>query len=165
MTKNPFQLAQYVGTLLSQKKLKLVIVESCTGGGLAKLVTDVPGASEWFECGLVTYSNASKTKLVGVSEELIAQQGAVSQKVALAMAKGGLNATCGDISLSTTGIAGPNGGSLEKPVGTVCFGFATRTGVFSTDKRQFGGDRLKVREESVVHSLRCLCHYLETGHF
>lgn len=165
MTKNPFELAHYAGTLLFPKKLKLVTVESCTGGGLAKLVTDIPGASEWFECGIVAYSNESKTKLIEVPEELIAQQGAVSQKVALAMAKGGLNVTRGDIAISTTGIAGPNGGSLEKPVGTVCFGFATRTGVFSTDKRLFSGNRAEVREQSVVYSLQCLCNYLETGHF
>ena len=83
MINNPFELAQYVGTLLSRKKLKLVTIESCTGGNLAKQITDVPGASEWFDCGLITYSNESKTKLAGVPEDLIRQQGAVSQKVEL----------------------------------------------------------------------------------
>ena len=165
MINNPFELAQYVGTLLSRKKLKLVTIESCTGGSLAKQITDVPGASEWFDCGLITYSNESKTELAGVQDELIRQQGAVSQKVALAMAKGAINVTGSDIALSTTGIAGPNGGSLEKPVGTVCFGFATQTGIFSTDKRLFAGNRTEIREQSVLYSLQCLCNYLETGHF
>ena len=161
----PYELAQRIGFLLSQKKLKLSIVESCTGGSLAKLVTDVPGASEWFDCGFITYSNESKIRSVNVPEELIAQNGAVSQKVALAMAKGGLDVTNADIVISTTGIAGPDGGSLEKPVGTVCFGFATKESYFSTDKQLFDGDRSKIREKSVIYSLECLCNYLETGHF
>ena len=161
----PYELAQRIGFLLSQKKLKLAIVESCTGGSLAKLVTDVPGASEWFDCGFITYSNESKIRSVNVPEELIAQNGAVSQKVALAMAKGGLDVTNADIVISTTGIAGPDGGSLEKPVGTVCFGFATKESYFSTDKQLFDGDRSKSREKSVIYSLECLCNYLETGHF
>ena len=161
----PYELAQRIGFLLSQKKLKLAIVESCTGGSLAKLVTDVPGASEWFDCGFITYSNESKIRSVNVPEELIAQNGAVSQKVALAMAKGGLDVTNADIVISTTGIAGPDGGSLEKPVGTVCFGFATKESYFSTDKQLIDGDRSKIREKSVIYSLECLCNYLETGHF
>ena len=161
----PYELAQRIGFLLSQKKLKLAIVESCTGGSLAKLVTDVPGASEWFDCGFITYSNESKIRSVNVPEELIAQNGAVSQKVALAMAKGGLDVTNADIVISTTGIAGPDGGSLEKPVGTVCVGFATKESYFSTDKQLFDGDRSKIREKSVIYSLECLCNYLETGHF
>ena len=161
----PYELAQRISFLLSQKKLKLATVESCTGGSLAKLVTDVPGASEWFDCGFITYSNESKIRSVNVPEELIAQNGAVSQKVALAMAKGGLDVTDADIVISTTGIAGPNGGSLDKPVGTVCFGFATKESYFSTDKQLFDGDRSKIREKSVIYSLECLCNYLETGHF
>ena len=149
MINNPFELAQYVGTLLSRKKLKLVTIESCTGGSLAKQITDVPGASEWFDCGLITYSNESKTGLAGVPEDLIRQQGAVSQKVALAMAKGAINVTGSDIALSTT----------------VWCGFATQTGIFSTDKRLFTGNRAEIREQSVLYSLQCLCNYLETGHF
>lgn len=165
MTDNPFELAQHIGALLSQKKLKLVTVESCTGGNLSRLITDIPGSSEWFDCGFVTYSNESKTKLVGVPDELIRQQGAVSQKVALAMAKGALETTNGDIALSTTGIAGPDGGTPEKPVGTVCFGFATASGIFSTDKRLLNGNRTEIRNQSVIYSLQCLRNYLETGHF
>ena len=165
MTDNNLALSQQAGTLLLQKNLKLVTVESCTGGSLAKLVTDIPGASAWFECGFTTYSNASKTQQLNVPAELIAQQGAVSQKVALAMAKGALSVTDGDIAISTTGIAGPDGGTPEKPVGTVCFGFATKDGIFSTDKQHFDGDRNAVRNQSIQHCLKCLCHYLETGHF
>ena len=165
MTDKHLELSRQAGSLLLQKNLKLVTVESCTGGSLAKLVTDIPGSSAWFECGFTTYSNASKTQLVQVPAELIAQQGAVSQKVALAMAKGALAVTGGDIAISTTGIAGPDGGSLEKPVGTVCFGFATKDGIFSTDKQKFDGDRESVRSQSIQHCMECLCHYLETGHF
>lgn len=161
----PYELAQRIGFLLSQKKLKLAIVESCTGGSLAKLVTDVPGASEWFDCGFITYSNESKIRVPSMCRRIVAQNGAVSQKVALAMAKGGLDVTNADIVISTTGIAGPDGGSLEKPVGTVCFGFATKESYFSTDKQLFDGDRSKIREKSVIYSLECLCNYLETGHF
>lgn len=165
MTDKYLELSQQAGSLLSQKNMKLVTVESCTGGSLAKLVTDVPGSSGWFECGFTTYSNESKTNLVKVPADLIAQQGAVSQKVALAMAKGALEVTAGDVAISTTGIAGPDGGSPEKPVGTVCFGFATKDGVFSTDKQRFSGDREAVRNQSIQHCLECLCRYLETGHF
>lgn len=165
MTDKHLELSKQAGSLLSQKNLKLVTVESCTGGGLAKLITDIPGSSAWFECGFTTYSNASKTQLVQVPAELIAQHGAVSQKVALAMAKGALATTDGDIAISTTGIAGPDGGSPEKPVGTVCFGFATKDGTFSTDKQLFDGNRESVRSQSIQHCLACLCHYLETGHF
>lgn len=161
----PYELAQRIGVLLLQKKLKLATVESCTGGSLAKLVTDVPGASEWFDCGFITYSNESKIRSVNVPQDLITQNGAVSQKVALAMAKGALDVTSADIVISTTGIAGPDGGSQEKPVGTVCFGFATKENYFSTDKQLFDGDREKVREKSVTYSLECLRNYLETGHF
>lgn len=165
MSDNYLELSRQVGLLLSQKNMKLVTVESCTGGALAKLITDIPGASSWFECGFTTYSNASKTQLVNVPENLIAQQGAVSQKVALAMAKGALTVTAGDIAISTTGIAGPSGGSPEKPVGTVCFGFASKDGTFSTDKQHFNGDREMIRNQSIQHALTCLCHYLKTGHF
>ena len=161
----PYELAQKIGTLLSKKKLRLATVESCTGGSLAKLITDVPGASEWFECGFITYSNESKVRSVNVPEDLIAQNGAVSQKVALAMAKGALEVTNADIAISTTGIAGPHGGTLDKPVGTVCFGFSTKENYFSTDKQLFNGDRSEVREKSVKYCLECLCNYLETGHF
>ena len=161
----PYELAQRIGFLLSQKKLKLATVESCTGGSLAKLVTDVPGASEWFDCGFITYSNESKIRSVNVPEELIAQNGAVSQKVALAMAKGGLDVTDADIVISTTGSPRPTGGSLDIPEATVSFGFATKESYFSTDKQLFDGDRSKIREKSVIYSLECLCNYLETGHF
>ncbi len=165
MTDKYLELSQQAGTLLAQKNMKLVTVESCTGGSLAKLVTDVPGSSTWFECGFTTYSNESKTNLVKVPADLIAQQGAVSQKVALAMAKGALEVTAGDVAISTTGIAGPDGGTPEKPVGTVCFGFATKDGIFSTDKQRFSGDRESVRNQSIQHCLECLCRYLNTGHF
>ena len=165
MTEDILELSRKAGSLLKQRNLKLVTIESCTGGSLAKLITDIPGASNWFECGFTTYSNESKTKLVNVPAELIAAQGAVSQKVALAMAKGGLATTTGDIAISTTGIAGPDGGTPEKPVGTVCFGFAAKDGTFSTDKQHFSGDRFAVRAQSIAHCLKCLCNYLETDHF
>lgn len=106
-------------TLLKNKNLKLAIAESCTGGLIASLITEISGASEVFECGFVTYSNYSKTNLLGVEEQLITQHGAVSDEVAIAMAKGAIQKTGADIAVSVTGIAGPNGGTQQKPVGLV----------------------------------------------
>lgn len=159
------ELAQQVATALSEKNLKLVTVESCTGGYIAKLLTDIPGSSQWFDSGLVTYSNEAKIRHANVPRSLIEQQGAVSQKVALAMAKGGLSTAIGDISIATSGIAGPDGGTPDKPVGTVCFGFATRTNDFSADKKLFTGDRESIRKQSAQHALKCLLNYLQTNHF
>jgi nicotinamide-nucleotide amidase len=114
------ELAARTGRVLQGKNLLLVTAESCTGGGVAQAITEIAGSSEWFDCGFITYSNASKTEMLNVSAATIAQHGTVSEEVAAAMAQGALANSNGHVSLSTTGIAGPGGAVPGKPVGTVC---------------------------------------------
>lgn len=130
----------------------LATAESCTGGLIAAACTDLAGSSLWFERGFVTYSNAAKTELLGVPTELIEQHGAVSEPVARAMANGALAHSHVQVAIAVTGIAGPSGGSADKPVGTVWFGWATPTGLFS-ERQHFAGDRAAVRAATVHHAL------------
>jgi nicotinamide-nucleotide amidase len=153
-------LAARVGRVLQQKGLLLVTAESCTGGGVSQAITEVAGSSEWFDCGFVTYSNASKVELLDVSAALIAQCGTVSEEVAGAMAEGALSNSNAHVALSTTGIAGPGGAVPGKPVGTVCFGWA-REHHTHTERLVFSGDRRSVREQTVIHSLKGLLRMLE----
>ena len=153
-------LVQSVGTTLSQNRLKLATVESCTGGWVAQSSTSVSGSSGWFECGFVTYSNAAKHAQVGVPEVLIAERGAVSAPVARAMARGGLDQCPADVALSVTGIAGPGGGSEEKPVGTVFICWAARPDRVRTEQFLFEGDRDAVRRQSVLEALGGLLRFL-----
>jgi len=141
-----------VAELLQQKKLLLATAESCTGGLIAAACTDLAGSSVWFERGFVSYSNAAKTELLGVSADLIESHGAVSEPVARAMVEGALQHSRAQVAVAVTGVAGPGGGSADKPVGTVWFGWATPDGVV-TDKRCFDGDRQHVREATVQHAL------------
>lgn len=133
----------------------LALAESCTGGMVAAACTALSGSSNWFERGFVTYSNAAKTELLGVDANLIAQHGAVSEVVARAMAFGAVRHSHAQVAVSITGIAGPTGGSPDKPVGTVWFGFMV-DGQLSSEVCRFDGDRAAVREASVVHALRGL---------
>lgn len=121
---HPRVLVKTLTRLLTQKQQCVTTAESCTGGMLAMFFTDQPGSSQWFERGFVTYSNASKQTLLNVPEDLIRQYGAVSIEVAGAMATGALKMSQADLSIAITGIAGPDGGSAEKPVGTVCFAWS-----------------------------------------
>ena len=141
-----------VATLLSRRGQKLATAESCTGGLVAGALTALAGSSTWFDRGWVTYSNAAKSEALGVESSLIATQGAVSEVVAAAMASGARAGAKVDYAISITGIAGPDGGSPEKPVGTICFGWATPTGLH-TETRHFIGDRQSIREQSVEHAL------------
>ncbi|MBK1682412.1 CinA family protein [Rhodoferax fermentans] len=141
-----------VSNFLSQKQWMLATAESCTGGLIAAACTDLAGSSLWFERGFVTYSNAAKTELLGVPAELIEQHGAVSEPVARAMASGALAHAHAQVAVAVTGVAGPSGGSADKPVGTVWFGWATPTGLFS-DCQHFAGDRAAVRAATVQHAL------------
>jgi nicotinamide-nucleotide amidase len=154
------QLSLEVGQTLKQKGWLLATAESVTGGGISQLITDIAGSSEWFDCGFATYSNSSKIQFLDVPEALIAQLGAVSEEVAAAMAKGALVNTNADVTLSTTGIAGPAGAVPGKPVGTVCFGWAHGT-VVHTERLVFTGDRQSVRQQSIVHSLKGLLKFIE----
>lgn len=153
------QLATSVAALLMEKKLLLTTAESCSGGGVAHAVTEISGSSSWFDCGFVTYSNTSKSDLLGISPALIAQHGAVSEEIAAAMAEGALGNSEAHIAVSTTGIAGPLGAVPGKPVGTVCFAWSMG-GRTHTERLQFSGDRKAVREQTVAHALKGLMQFL-----
>ncbi len=146
--------ALLAGLLLKQGWM-LATAESCTGGMIAAACTDLAGSSQWFERGLVTYSNHAKHELLGISGALLAEHGAVSEAVVRAMAEGALTHSRAQIAVAVTGVAGPAGGSASKPVGTVWFGFATPAGV-CTEMRRFDGDRAAVREATVQHALQKL---------
>lgn len=154
-------LATLVGGALASRGASLAAAESCTGGGVAEAVTRISGSSSWFERGFVTYSNAAKTEMLGVTSATVAEFGAVSEQTARAMAGGALahsHATC---ALAVTGIAGPTGGSDAKPVGTVCFAWAQRGGAVASETRRFDGDREAVRRQSVMHALQGLLRLLD----
>lgn len=154
------EMAANTGRTLQRKNLLLVTAESCTGGGVAQAITEIAGSSEWFDCGFIAYSNASKTEMLDVSAALIAQHGTVSEEVAAAMATGALANSNAHVSLATTGIAGPGGAVPGKPVGTVCFAWAKGDNVH-TERLVFSGDRQAVREQTVVHALEGLLRFLE----
>jgi nicotinamide-nucleotide amidase len=137
----------------------MATAESCTGGLIAGACTEISGSSDWFERGFVTYSNAAKSDLLGVPPALIHEHGAVSEPVARAMAAGAVAHAHAQWSVAVTGVAGPTGGSAEKPVGTVWFGWATPQGVF-TECRRFDGDRAAVRRAAVAHALSGLLQRL-----
>jgi len=153
-------LAVRAGQALQEKNLMLATAESCTGGGVAQAVTEIAGSSAWFDRGFVTYSNAAKAELLKVPEALIAQFGAVSEEVAGAMAKGAVMNSHAGIAVSTTGIAGPGGAVPGKPVGTVCFGWASQHRSV-TERLVFAGDRQAVREQAVAHALQGLLRFLK----
>ena len=153
-------LAARVGAALLAERLMLATAESCTGGWVSQCLTAIAGSSAWFERGFVTYSNAAKQEMLGVAEATLAAHGAVSQPVAVAMAEGALRHSRADWAVAVTGIAGPAGGSAEKPVGTVCFAWAVRAGATTTETRHFAGDREAVRAQSVACALAGLLERL-----
>lgn len=138
------------------RKWMLATAESCTGGMIAAALTDIAGSSDVVERGFVTYSNAAKTELLGVPAALIERVGAVSEEVARAMAAGALAHAPVDLAVAVTGIAGPGGGSAEKPVGLVHFGLARRGGALCTERHVFSGDREAVRRATVKRALEML---------
>ena len=149
-------LAARVGQLLLARHRRLVTAESCTGGFVAKTLTDIPGSSQWFECGYVTYSNAAKTRDLGVTPRALADHGAVSEAVAREMAAGALRSAGADVAVAVTGIAGPDGGTPDKPVGTVWFGSAVRHAAeveLRAARVQLTGDRQTIRRDSVEYAL------------
>jgi nicotinamide-nucleotide amidase len=143
-------LATEIGELLLAKNRMLCLAESCTGGLASGLITEIPGSSAWFDSGLVVYSNQAKQDLLNVSAESLRQYGAVSEQVAIEMANGALNQGRANIAASVTGIAGPDGGSKEKPVGTVCFAWAGSDIASTTTTKHFSGNRQDVREQSIL---------------
>ena len=145
-----------VGSVLRKTGHVLTTAESCTGGWVAEVVTATAGSSAWFDCGFVTYSNAAKQRLLGVLPATLVTHGAVSEAVALELARGALLNSGATVALSITGIAGPGGAVPGKPVGTVCFGWAVKGGAERTETRLFDGDREAVRRSSVCHTLAVL---------
>jgi len=148
-------LAKALGDLLTQRKLSLALAESCTGGLIAELITAAPGSSAFFSGGVVSYANSAKTQLLGVGDELLAAHGAVSEEVARAMAEGARRVFSTDVALAVTGIAGPSGGSAEKPVGLVHFAVATPSET-SCKTRTFAGKREQVRRFAAFAGLELL---------
>jgi nicotinamide-nucleotide amidase len=144
--------AETLGERLKALRQMLVTAESCTGGWVAQAVTAVAGSSEWFERGFVTYSDDSKEELLGVRRETLLRHGAVSEETAREMAQGALKYSKGTVALAVTGVAGPGGGSREKPVGMVCFAWASKQRLHSETQR-FSGDRESIRRQSVIHAL------------
>ena len=151
-----YSLSLHLSQALIKKNMKLVIAESCTGGGLAEEITAVEGCSAWFDRGFVTYSNIAKVQELDVSEKTLAKHGAVSDETAMEMAKGALEHSDADISLSITGIAGPGGGTAEKPVGMVWFGLADKTGRCEARMGMFASGRKNVRSNAIQFALQWL---------
>ena len=154
-------LAARVGARLKARGLMLATAESCTGGWVAQAMTAIAGSSDWFERGFVTYSDAAKQELLGVSAATLAQYGAVSEQTAREMAAGALARSRAQVALAITGIAGPSGGSAQKPVGTVCFGWVRENSVARAQTRLFGGNRESVRRQSVEFALLGVLESLE----
>ncbi len=146
-------LVRELAQCLAAKGWTLATAESCTGGWIAKCCTDLAGSSAWFERGFVSYSNQAKRELLGVTAETLESEGAVSAAVAAQMAEGARRRAGVDVALSVTGIAGPDGGSAEKPVGTVWFGWSLRGQPAHTELQHFEGDRDTVRRQTVLHAL------------
>jgi nicotinamide-nucleotide amidase len=145
---------------LKRQGLMLATAESCTGGWVAQVITSVAGSSEWFERGFVAYTNLAKREMLGVSTTILSRYGAVSEQTARAMAEGALTHSHAQVALAITGIAGPSGGTPEKPVGTVCFAWAVKKRDTISRKQVFSGDREAVRRQSVAMALQGLLEYL-----
>lgn len=147
-------LAQTVATMFAQRGATLVTAESCSGGWIAKTLTDIAGSSGWFECGVVAYSYEAKEALLGVRPETLEVHGAVSRETAIEMVSGALARFGATVAVAVTGIAGPSGGTKDKPVGTVWIGWKRRGGYAQTELFHFDGDRDSVRRQTVAAALR-----------
>lgn len=153
-------LAERVGRLISRQKILLVTAESCTGGWIAEAVTSVPGSSRWFERGFVTYSNQSKQDMLGVSADTLLKHGAVSEEVVLEMARGAILRSKAHVSVAVSGVAGPDGGSEDKPVGTVWIAWGQKLGYAEARLFQFSGNRQQIRHQAVREALQGIAQRL-----
>jgi nicotinamide-nucleotide amidase len=153
MSATTMALAADLGRALEARGWKVATAESCTGGGIACAITDIAGSSGWFDRGWITYSNDAKIELLGVRAETLATHGAVSEATAREMAAGALAQGGADLAVAVTGVAGPSGGTPQKPVGMVCLTWARRGGAIDTVTSRFPGDRAAVREATVVAAL------------
>lgn len=149
-------LSERIGQALKARGATVTTAESCTGGWVAKVITDIAGSSAWFERGFVTYSNEAKAQMIGVKPATLEQHGAVSEPVVVEMAIGAIKAARADYAISISGIAGPDGGTATKPVGTVWFGFASAAGEGITRCECFSGDRENVRRQATAYALQTL---------
>lgn len=154
------RLAKQTGILLSQHGLMLVSAESCTGGWLGQVVTTVAGSSTWYERGFITYSNISKQEMLGVRYSTLEQFGAVSAQTAYEMAMGAVTNSHAQVGVSITGIAGPDGGTETKPVGTVCFAWVMKEGLARSETQFLKGDRETIRHQSVSIALQGVINLL-----
>jgi len=152
MDEHIFELATNLGALLRSRGATITVAESCTGGGIASAITSTPGSSHWFNCSFVTYSNLSKETLLGVEPKLVERFGAVSRQVVEAMVRGALERANAKYSIATSGIAGPGGGSIDKPVGTVWIAWACAQEL-SSRQFHFSGDRESIRNMAVREAL------------
>ncbi|MDH5512094.1 MAG: CinA family protein [Gammaproteobacteria bacterium] len=153
-------LARAVSHELKRQGLMLVTAESCTGGWMAQIMTSIAGSSEWFERGFVAYTNLAKREMLGVKTTILSRYGAVSEQTARAMAEGALAHSHAQVAIAITGIAGPSGGTPEKPVGTVCFAWAGKKRDTLTRKQVYSGDRESVRRQSVATALQGILDFL-----
>lgn len=149
-----YKLARKVGAALKRRKLMLATAESCTGGWISEAVTMVPGSSDWFERGFVTYTYISKREMLGVKQGTLGRHGAVAEEVVREMVAGALARSHAQVAVAVSGVAGPGGGTALKPVGTVCFAWCRKRGKPRSETVRFAGDREAVRRKSVVHALR-----------
>ena len=148
-----FELAEQLGRLLKADGKTIATAESCTGGWIAQAITEVPGSSAWFDRGFVTYSNAAKIQMLGVNQQTLEDFGAVSAETATQMAMGALAHSNADIAVAVTGTAGPDGGTPEKPVGTVFIARADKNGVVEVVRKQFLGNRRQIRAQTVKSAI------------
>ena len=149
-------LVQRLAHDLQMEGWSVATAESCTGGWVAQVLTDLPGSASWFERGFVTYSNMAKHEMLGVATDILVQHGAVSEPTACAMVAGALAHSHADLALAVTGVAGPDGGTSEKPVGTVCFAWGGRRHSMRSVTLHFQGDRTAVRRQAVLAALQGL---------
>ena len=149
-----FEISQQLGRLLQSKDKKISTAESCTGGWISQIITDVPGSSAWFDRGFVTYSNAAKMQMLGVKPETLDTFGAVSAQTATEMANGALQNSDADCAIAVTGIAGPTGGTIKKPVGTVFIAWAYKNQETKVIKKELTGNRFEIRQQSVKLDLK-----------
>jgi nicotinamide-nucleotide amidase len=157
------QLAVRLGVALTSRGWQVACAESCTGGGVGEAITRIAGSSGWFDRGFITYSNDAKVDLLGVRMETLGGPGAVSEAAAREMAEGTLRQSRADLAVAVTGIAGPGGATPGKPVGMVCFAWATLDGQVEAATQHFSGDRASIRALAVAEALRGLVEFAERG--
>lgn len=163
MNHSLYSLAETLGLQLLARNWQLALAESCTGGGIAHIVTDVAGSSAWFDRGFVTYSNRSKVELLGVTQDTLNRYGAVSHECALEMVSGALVRSHADLALAVTGIAGPGGGTVDKPVGTVFVAWQLRSQSSDCQQLHLHGDRASIRQQTTQYCLQQALQLLQTA--